>query len=211
MNRKNKLLLLGISWFIIVTILYTTGTLTTDLNKISHSIKGNPIVMQLIFVLLSTIRIVFFIPQTIFILIGSVIFGPYIGFFLSLLSLALSQSLVYFIGRYLNVQILGEDFIDNHSNTINIIKKYGYKILVLGIVCPIAPSDLITASAACIKLNYKKCISLIVMADAPMIFLYGFLGARIEGTYLFKILAVLAITFISYYSFVIWNKITKCA
>lgn len=184
MNRKNKLLLLGISWFIIVAILYTTGILTTDLNKISHIIKGNPIVMQLIFVLLSTIRIVFFIPQTIFILIGSVIFGPYISFFLSLLSLALSQSLVYFIGRYLNVQILGEDFIDNHSNTINIIKKYGYKILVLGIVCPIAPSDLITASAASIKLNYKKCISLIVMADAPMIFLYGFLGARIEGTYL---------------------------
>ncbi|MBN1036181.1 TVP38/TMEM64 family protein [Clostridium botulinum] len=211
MNRKNKLLLLGISWFIIVAILYTTGTLTTDLNKISHIIKGNPIVMQLIFVLLSTIRIVFFIPQTIFILIGSVIFGPYIGFFLSLLSLVLSQSLVYFIGRYLNTQILGEDFIDNNSNTINIIKKYGYKILVLGIVCPIAPSDLITASAACIKLNYKKCISLIVMADAPMIFLYGFLGSKIEGTYLFKILAVLAITFISYYSFVIWNKITKCA
>ncbi|WP_252215812.1 VTT domain-containing protein [Clostridium sp. VAP41] len=211
MNRKNKLLLLGISWFIIVAILYATGILTTDLNKISHIIKGNLLVMQLIFVLLSTIRIVFFIPQTIFILIGSVIFGPYISFFLSLLSLALSQSLVYFIGRYLNTQILGEDFIDNNSNTINIIKKYGYKILVLGIVCPIAPSDLITASAACIKLNYKKCISLIVMADAPMIFLYGFLGAQIEGTYLFNILAVLAIAFISYYSFVIWNKITKCA
>ena len=42
-----------------------------------------------------------------------------------------------------------------------------------------------------------------------MIFLYGFLGSGIEGNYLFKILAILAIVFISYYSFLIWNKINK--
>lgn len=209
MKRKNKLLLLIISWLIVIAILYNSGILTTDMNKITDLIKGNSLKMQLIFIFLSTIRVIFFIPQTVFILLGGIVFGPYVRFILSLLSLALSQSIMYFIGRYLNKQLLEKSFFNNHNNIINIIKTYGYKILALGIVCPVTPSDLITASAACIKLNYKKCILVIVLADAPMIFLYSFLGTGFEGTYFFKVLAVLAIVFISYYSFIIWNKITK--
>ncbi|WP_246578108.1 hypothetical protein [Clostridium frigoris] len=80
-------------------------------------------------------------------------------------------------------------------------------MLALGIACPVTPSDLLTLSSACIKLNYKKCIAIIVMADAPMIFLYGFLGTGIQGTFLFKTLAIVVIIFVSYYTFVIWNKI----
>lgn len=208
-RKQKKIIFIVISWLIIITILYSTGILTTDVNKINDFIIGSPLRMQLIFVFLSTIRIVFFIPQTVFIIIGSILFGPYVGFILSLLSLALSQSIMYFVGRYFNREILGEDFLNNNSNIVDIIRKYGYKILALGIVCPITPSDLITASAACIKLNYKKCISVIVIADAPMIFLYGFLGSTIEETYIFNVLAILAIVFISYYSFIIWNRIVK--
>lgn len=211
MKKKIKLLLLIIIWLFVIAILYSSGILTTNINKINDIIHGNPLKMQLLFVFISTIRVIFFIPQTIFILLGSILFGPYIGFLLSLLSLALSQSIIYFIGIYFNKQFLGKDFLTKNSTIINIIKTYGYRILALGIVCPIAPSDLITASAACIKLSYKKCISVIVLADAPMIFLYGFLGSGFEGTYFFKILAVLTIAFISYYSFFIWNKITKYA
>lgn len=209
MKKKNKLLLFIILWLIIIAILYNTNILTTDLNTISNFIKCNPIKMQLLFVLISTIRVIFFIPQTIFILMGSILFGPYIGFLLSFLSLIISQSIMYFIGRYFNKQLLSKDFVTKSKKTIDIIKKYGYKILALGIVCPIIPSDIITISAAYIKLNYKKCISVIVIADTPMIFLYSFLGGGIENSYLFKVLAVLAIAFISYYSFIIWNKITE--
>mgnify|MGYP000344588842 CR=1 FL=1 len=42
--------------------------LTTDINKIKDMIDGEPLKMKLIFLLLSTIRIIFFIPQTIFII-----------------------------------------------------------------------------------------------------------------------------------------------
>ncbi|MGG7178366.1 TVP38/TMEM64 family protein [Clostridium paraputrificum] len=209
LKKKYKLLLLTVLWLIIISILYSMGILTTDMNKLSNIINGNPIKMQLIFVFLSTIRIIFFIPQTIFILAGSFIFGPYVGFALSLLSLVLSQSIMYFIGRYFNKELLGEEFYNKHSTIIDTIKTYGYKILALGIICPVAPSDLIIASAACIKLSYKKCILVTVLADAPLIFLYGFIGSNIAETYLIKVLAILAISFISYYSFVIWNKISK--
>ena len=209
MKKKNKLILMAILWLVVVAALYSQGMITTDINKINEIIGKNPFKMRVLFVFLSTVRVLFFIPQTIFIIIGSMLFGPYVGFALSILSLAISQSIMYTIGRYFHNQLLGEEFLVKNSDTISIIKKYGYKMLALGIACPVTPSDLITLSAACIKLNYKKCLAIILMADAPMIFLYGFLGTGIQGNFFFKILVIGAITFISYYTFVIWNKVNS--
>ncbi|WP_125153283.1 VTT domain-containing protein [Clostridium rectalis] len=209
MNKKNKLIMFTILWLIVIGILYYTNVLTTDINKISTLIKGNPLKMKVIFVLLSTIRIMFFIPQTIFIIIGSIIFGPWVGFILSLLSLIISQSIIFFIGKNLNSSLLEDNFSLKQKNIINILKHYGYKILALGVICPITPSDLITFSAACIKLNYIKSIIVITIADIPIIFLYNFLLGETKVSYLFKLLTLLTIVFISYYSFLTWDKINK--
>ena len=209
MNKKNKLLLIIILWLIVIGVLYYEGLLTTDANIIATLIKGSPVKMQLIFIFLSTMRVVFFIPQTVFIIIGSLIFGPYVGFILSLLSLMLSQSIMFFIGKYLSKEFLGENFAKKHSKIFDVLKIYKYKILALVIVCPVLPSDLITASAACIKLKYTKAIIVITLIDAPMIFLYSFLSTGIKNSYLLNIFALIAIVFISYYSFIIWNKINE--
>lgn len=211
MKRKNKIIMILVFWAIVVLILYSFGLLTTDFNKIKAIIGNNPIKMRCLFVFLSTVRVAFFIPQTVFVISGSMIFGPYEGFLLSVLSLVISQSIMYITGRYFQEQVLGRAFLEKGKENIAILKKHGYKVLALGIACPVTPSDLITASAACIKLDYKKCIATIVMADAPMIFLYGFLGTKLEECIVIKVIAVLAIAFISFYTFYIWNsmKIAK--
>lgn len=209
MKKRNKLILIVIFWLAITAVLYSQGLLTTDINKINEIIGENPIKMRGIFVFLSTTRVLFFIPQTIFIIIGSMLFGPYEGFVLSVISLAMSQSIMYIIGRCFQNQLLGEKFLEKNKGIISIIKKYGYRILALGIACPIVPSDVVTLSAACIKLNYKRCIATIVIADAPMIYLYGFLGTEIQDTFFFKLIAIIAIAFVSYYTFVIWNKVNN--
>lgn len=207
MKKRNKVIIIIIFWVVVVFAFYTLGLITTDLNKINSIIGSNPIKMRCLFVLLSTVRVAFFIPQTILIICGSMLFGPYEGFFLSILSLAISQSIMYGVGSFFQKQLLGGAFLEKNKETITILKKYGYKVLALGIACPVTPSDLITVSAACIKMDYRKCIATIVLADAPMIFLYGFLGTGIENNIIFKILAIAAITFLSFYSFFIWNKI----
>ena len=209
MKKRSKLILIVILWLIIVAVLYSQGLITTDVNKINEFIGKNPVKMRGLFIILSTVRVLFFIPQTIFIIIGSMLFVPYEGFVLSTFSLVISQSIMYVIGRYFQKQLLEEEFLEKNKDIIDILKKHGYKILALGIACPITPSDLITLSAACIKLNYKKCIATIVMADAPMIFLYGFLGSGIEDNFFFKVFAVIVIVLVSYYTFVTWNKINN--
>lgn len=181
MKKRNKIIMIIIFWVVVVVVLHSLGLITTDLNKINLIIGNNPFKMRCLFIFLSTVRVAFFIPQTIFIICGSMIFGPYEGFLLSVLSLA-------------------------------ILKKHGYKVLALGIACPVTPSDLITVLAACIKLKYKKCIATIVMADSPMIFMYGFLGNGFQKTAIFKVIsivAVIAIAFVSYYTFYMWNKIKE--
>ena len=202
MKKRNKVILILIFWIVVVYVLHSLGLITTDLNKINVIIGNNP------FKIFSIVSVAFFIPQTIFIIFGSIVFGPYEGFILSVLSLVISQSIMYAIGRFFQKQLLGETFLEKNKEIIAILKKHGYKVLALGIACPITPSDLITVSAACIRLDYKKCIATIVMAGAPMIFLYGFLGIGFKETVILKIIAVIAITFISYYTFYIWNKIS---
>ncbi len=209
MKKRNKIIIILTFWILVVVALYNLGLITTDLNKINTIIGNNPIRMRCLFIFLSTVRVVLFMPQTIFIIFGSIVFGPYEGFLLSIAALAISQSIMYVVGRFFQKQLLGEAFLEKNKENITILNKHGYKVLALGVVCPIVPSDLITASAACIKLNYKRCITTIVMADAPMIFLYGFLGYGFEKTWGFKIFAVIIITFVSYYTFYIWNKIKE--
>ncbi|MBC8061388.1 MAG: TVP38/TMEM64 family protein [Clostridiaceae bacterium] len=209
MKKRSKFILIIILWLIIVAVLYSQGLITTDVNKINEIIGKNPVKMRGLFIILSTVRVLFFIPQTIFIIIGSMLFGPYEGFILSTFSLVISHSIMYVIGRYFQKQLLEEEFLEKNKGIIDILKKHGYKILALGIACPITPSDLITLSAACIKLNYKKCMATIVMADAPMIFLYGFLGSGIEDNFFFKIFAIIVIVLVSYYTFVTWSKINS--
>jgi uncharacterized membrane protein YdjX (TVP38/TMEM64 family) len=206
-KKINKIIMILTFWALVVYGLYSMGLITTDFNKINVIIGNNPIRMRFLFVFLSTVRVAFFIPQTIFIIAGSMIFGPYEGFLLSVLSLVISQSIMYFVGILFQKQLLGEAFLEKNKENITILKEYGYKVLAIGIACPVTPSDLITISAACIKMNYKKCIATIVMADAPMIFLYGFLGAGVKENIIFKIFAIIAITFVSYYTFCIWNKV----
>lgn len=209
MKKRYKIIMLLISWIIVAFVLYRLGLITTNFNKINTIIGNNPVKMRCLFVLLSTFRVVLFIPQTVFIICGDMVFSTHEVFFLSVLSLVISQSIMYAFGRYFQKQLLGDTFLEKNKETIEIIKKHGYKVLALGIACPVTPSDLITVSAACIKLEFMKCIATTIMADAPMIFLYSLLGNKFNGTIAYKIFVVLAIIIVSYYSLHIWNKIKR--
>ncbi|KHD36561.1 hypothetical protein NL50_08510 [Clostridium acetobutylicum] len=205
MKKLHKTIMLLIFWIILLFIAYKFGLHSAYFNKLSVIAESNPILIRCLFVLLSTIRIVFLIPQTIFIIYGNMLFGPYEGFILSMLSLVISQSIMYAMGRVIENQFCGT-FLERNKEKIVIIKNESYKILALGIICPIIPSDLMTMSAAFIKLSYKKCVAVIAIAGAPIVLLYNFLGTRLITNIAFKSYTTITITFLSYYIFCLWNK-----
>ncbi|MCM1989443.1 TVP38/TMEM64 family protein [Oceanirhabdus seepicola] len=207
MRRRNKVLLIISIWMVLAVVLYKEGLLTTDINKINEVIGTNPVKMRVIFVLLSSFRVILFIPQTVFIFIGSVLFGAYEGFVLSFIALIISQTIMYIVGRYFQRWFIGEKYFEKNKELIAHIKTYGYKFLALALACPVLPSDAITLTAACMKLDYKKYMLTIILAASPVIFLYGFMGEGFQRSNGFIVIAAISVILISYYTLRIWKKI----
>ncbi len=207
MKKRYKLLLIISIWTVIAGILYKQGLFTTDINTVNEVIGTNPLKMRGIFVLLSSFRVILFIPQTVFIFIGSVLFGAYEGFVLSFISLIISQTIMYIVGRYLQRWFITEKYFEKNKNLIAHIETYGYKFLALGIACPVLPSDAITLTAAFMKLEYKKCMVTIILVASPIIFLYGVMGGNFQKSNGFIGIVVISIILISYYTFRVWKKI----
>jgi uncharacterized membrane protein YdjX (TVP38/TMEM64 family) len=206
MNKKLKLILTVFFWIITLVILYNKGFLTTDLNEIDSIIKQDPIEMRLLFVLLSVIRVIAFIPQTVFIIAGSVVFSFYECFLLSVISLVLSQSIMYFIGKKFGTTFLRAKVLEKNKYIISSLKKYKFKILALGIACPILPSDLITIVSATLGMNYKKSMLTIAIAGSPIILLYSLLGTGYNNSVYVKVISIITVAISAYYIFSAWHK-----
>jgi uncharacterized membrane protein YdjX (TVP38/TMEM64 family) len=206
MYRKNKTILIIITWGFIIFLLYINGLLVNDPNQINQIIIDNPIKMRILFILLSVIRIFTFTPQTIFIISGSIVFGIYESFVLSFISFLISQSLLYLIGVKIGNKLPKKTFSPKNDILIKLLKNHNYKILAIGIICPIFPSDLLTIIAANMGINYYKYLITIFISGIPIIMLYCFLGLNIKESFIIKSLIIVTISLMSYNVFLIWNK-----
>lgn len=196
-------------WIILGLILYKNGLITSDINTIKEILGTDPYKMMFIFVLLSTLRLVVFIPQTVFLLLGSICFGTTTGFILSMTSLFISQTIVYIVGNHFKNNSIKEKFINTNPQLVILTEKYSYKFLALGVICPIAPTDLIAFISASLKSDYKKFISIILLSNSPMIFLYNYVGNSITTSPDIKILAILIILVVSTFSIIYWKNISN--
>lgn len=207
MGKILKLTLFLAFWWLTIFYLYKNNLLTSDIAALREIIGDNVVEMKLIFILLSVLRILSFIPQSVFVVVGGAVFGPFEAFLLSMIALFMSQSMIYAFGRYLNPEVLQQKFLTKHATIIQSIRAYGYKLLALGIACPYLPSDAFMLSAGMIKLTYRRAIFVTLLAGIPIILLYSFLGIGIERSWWIQVIAVLMILAISYYSILIWKKI----
>ncbi|MEG2812893.1 MAG: VTT domain-containing protein, partial [Clostridium sp.] len=169
---------------------------------------SNNVYGYIIFIILSVIRIALFIPQTILIITGSIIFGPITGTILSVIALILSQSIMYVVGRYFGENSLIYFLLNENNRYKDLLKKYGYKMISMGIICPIAPSDVIVMITGYLRFSYIRSLVVIILSDLPMIFLYS-LAASFNTGYIVKVISLLSIIGVSIYGIYIFIKIKK--
>lgn len=94
--------------FIIVAIYvvrYTPVKEFLTVGKMKQFLETSGLWAPVIFILIYTLGICFFVPGTILTALGAAIFGPYRGFVYVLVGAILGASVTFFIGRY-----LGRDF-----------------------------------------------------------------------------------------------------
>lgn len=207
MKKRKRYILLFTVWAIMIFALYKMGLINGDFQKIKNIIENDAETTVLAFIFISFVRIAVFLPNTIFMILGGICFGPLIGFMLSMVSFILSETVIYMVGKYFAGEKL-KGYIDRrHRNIVVLLNKHGYEFLALGVMCPISPTDLVCFAAAMLGCEYKKYMLTSAAANTPMMLLYSFVGENFGNSMFYNILMILLILLIGNYTALMWKRL----
>ena len=127
----------------------------------------------LIYLFVSIIRGFSLLPSTPFVIAGTLLFPsePGIVFWVSILGITLSSSLIYFFSDYLGFSDFFEKRFPKKIKKIkNILEKpYGVFFIFFWSVFPFVPTDLISYVAGSMKLNFWKFIVPLFLGECLLV------------------------------------------
>jgi uncharacterized membrane protein YdjX (TVP38/TMEM64 family) len=205
MKRISKFLIIAV-WAVLICILFRLNLLTGDMDNLKQFFNSCGSYKVLIFIALSSLRIVALIPSAVFMILGGVIFDPFEGVLLTLISVVLSETIVYLTSKILVSSGIQNLLVNKYPKLYELLLKNNTKILAIGILCPIAPSDVACFLASSTGLTYRNFILTVVIGNMPMMILYGFLGNSFLSSGNNTIMIAGIIILISIYSIYLWSK-----
>lgn len=205
MKKYMKFLMIVI-WAALLYIFFRLNLLNSNLGSLNKFFSISNNYKELIFIALSSLRIVALIPSIVFIIIGGLMFNPIDGFALNLISIILSETIVYMTSNILVESRIHNYIVNKYPKLYEVLLKNNTKILSIGILCPIAPSDAICFLASSTGLSYRKFIFIVITANTPMILLYSFMGYSAMSSIIDTVIISVIIAMISGYSIFLWNK-----
>lgn len=205
MKKTSKFLVIAI-WITLIYILFKLDLLTSNMDNLNKFFNNYGGYKELIFIVISSLRIIAIIPSAVFMIIGGMMFNPMEGFALTLVSVILSETIVYKTSQILINSSLQNHIVNKYPKLYKLLLRNNIKILAIGIICPIAPSDVACFLASSTGLNYTKFILTVIIANSPMMILYSFLGNSARSFANNRIIIAAFIVIISIYSIYLWNK-----
>lgn len=127
----------------------------------------------LIYLLVSIIRGFSLLPSTPFVIAGTILFSnqPHLVFWISIIGITLSSSLIYFFSDYLGFSNFFErkfpEKIQNIKNLLN--KPYGVFFIFIWSFIPVVPTDLISYVAGSMKMNFWKFIIPLFLGESILV------------------------------------------
>lgn len=196
-------------WLLSFFALAYFDLLPTDINTIKHFFSENQKYALVIFIGLWILRLLFLIPGTPLMILGGVYFGPIEGAMLSTIGLVMSATLIYFFSSKVSEKKV-KNFMDNRHKDLSILTKtYNYKLLGLGMICPIVPADVLCFLSVANGIKYSTYILTIVIANAPLRLLYSYIGVSFTKSTVGLILTFVSIALIFIVSIKMWNTLKK--
>lgn len=182
------------------------------INNLNSAINAE-IIKPSVFVGLWIIRLVAAIPGVTLTILGGLMFSPGEAVFLSLTGLVISDSLVFLVGKSGLFKGFRNKLIKKHGDVLELIEKYNYKFLALGVLCPVAPTDAICYLSAYLGIGYFKYILTFILANLPAVFLYSYVGESFQDSIWNTLFIVVTIVVTGIVSLRVWNKLknsTRC-
>lgn len=205
MKRISRLLIAA-GWLALIYILFRLNLLSGNMDNLNQFFNNCGSYKEVIFIALSILRIAALIPSAVFMILGGVLFNPLEGVALTLISVILSETMVYIISKILVGSEIQDHLVNKYPRLYELLLKNNTRILAMGILCPIAPSDIACFLASSAGLNYRKFILTVIISNAPMMMLYGFLGNSVLSSASSTIIITAVIVLISICSVLVWNK-----
>ncbi|GFZ30064.1 hypothetical protein CSC2_05900 [Clostridium zeae] len=193
-------------WLSIIFIFFKYQLYNDGVHKITTFLNAYPRYSEVLFLVIATLRIFTFVPCTVFIIIGGMIFSPLETVILTTIANLLSEMLLFFFTKLTFGMNYQNKIIDKYPKLYNVIQKNNVQILALGVSSPVVPSDVVCFFSILTGISFYKYILTVFLADAPIILLYTFLGSSIKySAYVFVVILVV-IVIISYFNYKRWKN-----
>lgn len=172
---------LSVAFFIGLYYLFkSTGWLGkfNNVEELKKIIQGAGFYSYSIFVLIQFLQVTILpIPGIVTTIVGVILFGPIISFFLSLLAILLGSISAFFIGKSLGIKVLhwaiGKEKTENLSNKL----KKGKYVFFLMMLFPFFPDDILCMLAGVINMDFKFFLYTNLITRTIGIFSTCFLGS----------------------------------
>ena len=179
--RQFKRLLRWFWGLIIISVLlfYFTHTEYFAATYLKGFVGTNINSLMIAYIVITCIRAAFFLPSTIFIIMGSVLFPqyPFFVIIVSMIGILIGSSFIFKAADFLAPEEL---FSKSNLNKMNIVhnkmEKYGFWIVLFWSFFPIVPTDLICYVAGTIKMTYWKFILAVFIGELILVNIYVWTG-----------------------------------
>lgn len=191
MNDKNLLLLKkGLRWLWITMVLvalffYFVYPESFTASAIQSFLGDNASIILLFYILTSSIRALFLLPSTIFVLLGVALYpdSPFFVLFISLVGIQIGATLMYYSASFLTpVALLGKG-----AKKIEVVEKkmekYGFWIILFWSFFPAVPTDLICFVSGSTKYNYWKFFFAVLLGELILVSVYVFTGSELMSLF----------------------------
>lgn len=212
---KNKKILYSIVTVAIIIVMTMCIFLFKDNINIDFSIDKLRLWIEskqfseILFILLWSLRLVLFIPGVTLMILGGLIFEADKAFILSLVGIVLSDTLVFSLAKSRMLSGLRNKISLKYPEIISMIKSYSYKILGVGVLCPVAPTDVIVFLSSYVGMKFSGFLIIFVTANIPALFLYSYLGESFQGSSMNTVFIVVTLAISAVLSIRLWNDLRR--
>lgn len=210
-NNKKSIYVAGafiISILFIIGVFIVGDNISIDfsLETLRSAIAGRPFA-EVFFIGLWSVRLIAFIPGVTLMLLGGLIFEADKAFVLSLLGIVLSDTIVFLVGKGNILKGFRKKITNKHPDLISLLEIYNYKILAIGVLCPIAPTDVIVFLSSYMGMKFIKFVSIFVISNLPALFLYSYLGESFNGSVFNTVMIIVTLSITAIFSIKLWNEL----
>ncbi len=186
MNAKNSFLKKIITFLWLGLIVFCLGyyfmhpnKFTTD--EITIFLQQFNTQIITVYLIVSIIRGFTLIPSTPFVLAGAIILPeqPLLALFISILSIGLTATMIYYFADYLNWGSRIERLypLDKIKQRLN--KPKGVLAIFLWALFPIVPTDIVCYAAGAVKMNFIKFITAVILGEILICAFYIFFVGKL--------------------------------